>query len=919
MPGERLYSEFKDDKGTDWRVSIYDTNGTWNPANKASFKLGSEGFVISYTGNNEQQHQPIIGSSVEFTLYEENSDHTNTLNLLYSFAEGRLLLEVYRDPDGDNDIYWRGVILAEQVERADEPFPTAVRLTASDDLGNMKDVTFTRSLLPTVGTTVLSDVLRCLSVLRTNELYNTTETLVRYINDTELSASSDDSDPLNTITASVPQKMSSTGAAENYSCFEILHSLATCFNARVFQAEGVWWFWPINVHQRVSDSEVLGSVVKQYDKEKTAVTFTAADQIAFNNAIGQESGTDYTKLAGHVFTHLPPIESVLRTRRTSGNIYIVSGYDDTVVTSGNNITLADEDRTYEVGTKLQVSGQILFNVSGDSGFDFGLPASRVNVELEIMLNVDAKYYQPEEWTTDSSDRYVITLQQFDRSNGCNINSMYSFITDALPSEEDGLDVTAVVKFYNLEGTNVTSSYTSEDFYLFLAVTYVDGDTGNPDSIVFRADSNSENVLVVDQGVILHGDRNNFSSQGVFIDSNKEWKTSQTTGPLPIHRLGVNETLARQRFATKIHRGTVYGLVEMWHTMIEDSEYYVPFELSTVMNTRETSVERYKIAYDSSGITYADDEVRREQNRGDLVDFVNATANTITSQVQQPKLESGSGPVSPTGGRAIALSDLQGPVFHRVTQIDHTAGSTYTIQNDDFGYMYTNSYTDSANGFGTIYLPKVGNNEGRMLRFKTDSTLHANKYIVLALNTDEETAGVRIDGATSYTMDRDYDGIGVLCHGGQWFIIQKKEKGGGAVQELDGELLEFITRDSAYANNTYEGQVVKYGSDTLVAGKFYVYASSGWAEADADAENQTRGLIGLALGTDSGTDGVLIRGIYASTTYSSFTAGQMIYLSTTSGTVTTTAPTASGDFVRVIGYALGSNYIVIDPSPNYIEL
>ena len=775
MAGERLYSEFTDDKGTDWRVSIYDTNAIWNPANKASFKLGSEGFVIRYSGNNEQQHQPIIPSSVEFTLYEENSDHTNTLNLLYSFAEGRLLLEVYRDPDGDNDIYWRGVILAEQVERADEPFPTAVRLTASDDLGNMKDVTFTRSLLPSVGTQVLADVLRCLSVLRTNELYNTTEPLLRYINDTELSASSDDSDPLNTITLTVPKKQSSTGEAEDYSCFEILHSLATCFNARVFQAEGVWWFWPINVHQRVADSEVLGSAVLQYDKEKTAVTFTAADQIAFNNAIGQESSTDYNKLAGHVFTHLPPIESVLRTRRTSGNIYIVSGDDDTIITSGQNITLADDDRTYEVGTKFQVSGQVLFNVSADASFDFGLPASRVNVELEIMLNADAKYYQPEEWTTDSADRYVITLQQFDRSNGCNINSMYSFITDALPSQEDGLDVTAVVKFFDLEGTNVTSSYTSEDFYLFLAVTYVDGDTGNPDSIIFRADSNSENVLVVDQGEILHGDRNNFSSQGVFIDSNKEWKTSQTAGPLPVHRLGVNETLARQRFATKIHRGTVYGLIEMWQTMIEDSEYYVPFELSTVMNMRETTVERYKIGYDSSGITNADDEVRREQNRGDLVDFVNATANTITSQVQQPKLESGSGPVAPTGGRAIALSDIQGPVFHRVVEVEHQLGSSYTIEDGDYGYIYMNTFVGASNGTGRLFLPKVENNEGRMLRFKSDSTISATKNYQISIQSAEITAGVRIDGANFVAMDRDYDGVAVLCFDGQWYVIQRKSK------------------------------------------------------------------------------------------------------------------------------------------------
>jgi hypothetical protein len=46
MAGERLYGEFTDDKGTDWRVSIYDTNAAWNAANKTEFTLGAEGFVI---------------------------------------------------------------------------------------------------------------------------------------------------------------------------------------------------------------------------------------------------------------------------------------------------------------------------------------------------------------------------------------------------------------------------------------------------------------------------------------------------------------------------------------------------------------------------------------------------------------------------------------------------------------------------------------------------------------------------------------------------------------------------------------------------------------------------------------------------------------------------------------------------------
>ena len=773
MAGNRLYSEFKNDNGDVYRVSIYDTNAAWNPASASTFKLGSDGFTLSYSGNNEQQHQPIIPSTVEFTLYEETSAHTQTLDLMFSFPEGRLLLEIYSDPDGDNDIYWRGVILAEQVERSDEPFPTAVRITASDDLGNLRDIDFTRTVLA-AGTTVLDDITRCLLRLRTAELWASTEPFIRYINDTELYAASDDTNPLDTIALSVPLKMASDGTSTPHNCYDILSSLATCFNARIFQVKGVFYFWPINIHQRVSDAEAIGSVVKQADIDSASVAWSAADIIAFNTEYKPVSGTNYNKLAGHTFTHLPPAESITRTRRANGNMYIVSGDDDTIVTSGVNITLADDDRTYDSGTKFQVGGQVLFNVSPDAAFDFGLPESRVHVELEISLNVGTRYYTPEQWTGVTTDKYVIDMASFDRSNGCNINTMYSFITEELPSDQDDLDLTAVVKFFNEEGTNVTSSYTSEDFYLFLSVQYVDGDTGNPDTIVFRADGNSENTLVIEQGELLHGDRDSFSAQGYFIDTSNQWKSTQTTGPISLHRLGVNEALSRQRYATKIHRGNVYGRIEMWMTMVEDSDYYVPFEMSYNANMHETTVERYKIAWDSSGITSADDEVRRESNRGDVIDFVNATANTVTSLVQQPKPTAGEFPIA-IGGRALQQSTNVGPLFHRVTLIEHSGGATHTIETEHQTYIYMNTYVDTANGTGNILLPRVAENEGRMYRFKSDGTIGATKNYRIGLSSDEQTAGVRIDGQTTFTMNRDYDGIAVLCYDGQWYVIQRKQK------------------------------------------------------------------------------------------------------------------------------------------------
>ena len=90
-------------------------------------------------------------------------------------------------------------------------------------------------------------------------------------------------------------------------------------------------------------------------------------------------------------------------------------------------------------------------------------------------------------------------------------------------------------------------------------------------------------------------------------------------------------------------------------------------------------------------------------------------------------------------------------------------------------MYMNSFTGATNGFGTIYLPKVADNEGRLLRFKSDDSISANQYYSITMDSSEYNNGVRIDGQRNFDMDRPYDGIAVLCYDDQWYVIQRKSK------------------------------------------------------------------------------------------------------------------------------------------------
>ena len=54
-------------------------------------------------------------------------------------------ISIFKDPDGANTLFWTGVLLHEQVELQDEAYPIQNTLTAVDDLGNLKNITYDNS------------------------------------------------------------------------------------------------------------------------------------------------------------------------------------------------------------------------------------------------------------------------------------------------------------------------------------------------------------------------------------------------------------------------------------------------------------------------------------------------------------------------------------------------------------------------------------------------------------------------------------------------------------------------------------------------------------------------------------------------------------------------------------------------------
>ena len=118
---------------------------------------------------------------------------------------------------------------------------------------------------------------------------------------------------------------------------------------------------------------------------------------------------------------------------------------------------------------------------------------------------------------------------------------------------------------------------------------------------------------------------------------------------------------------------------------------------------------------------------------------------------------------------VGNSVIAGAQYVNVTGATGSAGTSDTIDPTDEVFMYMLHFTGST-GDHDINLFDASTEEGRMLRFKTDNTIAANKTFTLVPSSSQT-----IDGGAEYTMDRPYDGITILAHNNQWWIIQKKEK------------------------------------------------------------------------------------------------------------------------------------------------
>ena len=144
-----------------------------------------------------------------------------------------------------------------------------------------------------------------------------------------------------------------------------------------------------------------------------------------------------------------------------------------------------------------------------------------------------------------------------------------------------------------------------------------------------------------------------------------------------------------------------------------------------------------------------------------------------------------------------------------------------------------------------------------------------------------------------------------------------------------------TFENDYSDDVGSGTILRYspGADESPAGSelFFLHTDGTWNQTDADAvATGASQLLGVGLGASARTTGVLLKGFVRINSTeilnvpgSGAVDGLPVYVSTTAGHFDFTAPSGSGDFVRIVGYAiddyLGRVLIYFDPDKSWVEI
>ena len=636
---QRFYGEFADDQGDEWRINIYDDEYSLSTS---EVTLSAEGFVLSYEGNQSDPFQRIIPSKVTFGAYIKSSAAFESWieDDIVQRGESQVKIAIYKDPDGDNTLYWAGIVLVDQITIPDE-FDAFVQFTASDGLALLTRDTETRSVAP-----LNEHLAQLIAKNPIAEFWSTGNGFVRYVNDYE-SLGYSGTDFLDDAQVAPPlnhSDLSFTGDPQEFNTYQKLEGLLSAFNMRLFQAEGYWYALPLSYYEQIKDGSNPSTIYRQVDKTGANVTLTFNEASYLNNNKILEDGVDFNRMSGGETMHLNAKKSTRITRRSANQQFLHRDIHPleqfaqatTHISGTNGLTYSDD-------TAFLIEASNTWSRSPDP--DIAGDAALVTLKLRTTLKAGTYYWNGSAWTTTSST-FDIDVFTFLRDSGqIELVEIWNYQTLPLGNEADELIFQGTWKFINGVGTDVTADMTN-GILGWNVLLKIAGQTTILD-FTYTAETTEENYDDVTLADTLFG---SYAPLSAFANLNGTikvgldypedyqgylWGGGPSAGDPLLTRV-TDDALRMVQFPLKVRRNSyLHAIPNMWQVIKQGSTYWAPLRISIVMNTRRSNIERYIIDFDGanisgdSGPTGTPDDIGSAGFSGtDAVTLVNGQTGTV---------------------------------------------------------------------------------------------------------------------------------------------------------------------------------------------------------------------------------------------------------------------------------------------------
>lgn len=864
---KRFTAGFKDELGLEYNLDFYDSD--YSGSSVGTLTLGTPGFELDWDGRGQNTHEPILSSACSIPVYSTTSSIATFLSDIQTGQEGRFRVEVFRGPSASQELFWSGVLFCDLTFQDEDP--NLVTLEATDDIGLLDEVLYKNS--PTseyTDTTHLIVVLcRILGKVRHIDAWAADKNFL-YVSDhvqhAEMTGAPYTSKII--INHTKLRNVQDNGDAKYFTCKQVLVSMLTNLQARLMQYHGAWWVIPV---AKANAGMTAYAYFKSGDNgnNSTANTPAYVTQISGNlySLATAITSNNKTKLAGFEFGALPSLSEVNYTHDYEGHAFDWNG-----VGAGNasgNITsqfvFANSAPVLEDNDVVSLTFSYVISFTG-----YGTNASSDRGRrIRLAFKVRHGDIYAKRTTTAMTDSAGTIIQNTYTTNGDNMSCFAP--NDQAPT-------------YNTTTTNEIQEYTA--VYDRFAGAHLTGTV----TITFPP-------IDVDLGTVAVTEVGEWDVK-VFDKNNNDVTSADAT-------LGQTFALANLTSIYQTRGGSTF-----------DGDVITFTRTNSAANARESLdlpqailADRIGNSNPNQGVWLINDDGTFTKSTGEWSNSIYTSLSTpicdltcldILSMRQTP-LSIANGTIRLSGnsyGPTHSVQGLNGDSAYYVPMRLRMNATEALYEGEWFKYQYDSSTSTTASDDSTPIVGSVANIKiGQRRNRITLGTLQQ------ALSESQTRLSGEIQGAINRQAEDNTDAASRIT------ALEATEN------ILAGQIVEISNHKNALSNDEFEGTVVKFGNDTISLRSGYTYSSSGWVACDADLRNNSAGLFGIAVGTNSGTHGLLVSGLIYSTSYS-FAAGRPLYISQTAGEFSISPPVGAGTYIRIIGFSLGSGYIYVQPQAHY---